>query len=402
MNKMIRLRAVWWFLLLPLTVLAQGKGGIQFRTEPLSAVFDAARKAKKPVFIEIYSPTCHICQSFIPVFADKRVGTFYNGRFISTKLDIGEKTTQAFLERNRLFVPSLPLFLYFSAQGDLVHMAMSNNTAEEVIRHGSSALNPTLRSAAMRQRYEQGERSANFLIDYAMYARVMRDTATNVRLMNEYARQQSPNTYANQTNWLALQKLIMDVDNPLFQYLISHLDQYNKAYGADQVKPVAENILMSSLYSSRGNQYPAAKILTIRNQLQQIGIDSRVASNRTLLPEVNAYFRAGQTGKAVGRMDAHATQNQFSTPEYLYVSRLFNRKSPDASDAPTVVKWVNRALEQTTKPTDQADLYYEMSEAYRRGGRTADALKAAQKSLELAKAANLDTRRNTQQIARLK
>jgi thiol-disulfide isomerase/thioredoxin len=385
-----------------LTVGSVAGQGVLFRKGALSTVFDAARKAKKPVFIEVYSETCHVCQSFIPTFEDKSVGKFYNGRFINTKIDISSKETIAFLDKNRLFVPSLPLFLYLNAQGELIHMAMSNNSTDEVIRHGTTALNPAIRSSAMQKRYEEGERSTNFLIDYGMYARVTRDTVTNIKVMNDYATRQPVNTYPNPTNWLVLQKLILDVDNPLFQYMIGHLDQFVKPNGAEQVKTVGENILMSSLYSSRGNQYPAAKIITIKNQLQQVGIDGRVASNRTLLPEVNAYFRAGQATKAASRMDEHIAQNQFSTPEYLYVIRLFNRKSPDNSDAPTVAKWANKAIPQAKNAAEQADLYFELAEVYRRGGKSADGLKAAQKSLEMAKTAKMDTKRNTEQIGKLK
>jgi tetratricopeptide (TPR) repeat protein len=283
-----------------------------------------------------------------------------------------------------LFVPSLPLFLYFDPQQNLVHFAMSNNSADEVIRHGTNALNPQARSQTMKARYQQGERSANFLIDYAMLSRVTKDTVANIAAMNDYARQQSPATFANQTNWLAMQKLVLDFENPMFQYMLSHLDQYRKAYGADQTEQVAENILMSSLFSSRGAQYPVAKIVQIRQDLVKIGIDQKVAANRTLLPEVNAYFRAGQTAKAVERMDNQVNTNQLSVPEYLYISRLFNRNSPDAVDAPTVAKWAGKALAMRPPAKEQADLYNELAEAYRRGGRTADAQKAAQKAKELA------------------
>ncbi|WP_460639194.1 DUF255 domain-containing protein [Larkinella harenae] len=389
-------------MLVWLSVGSAAGQGVQFRTGSINTVFAAAKTARKPVFIEVYSATCHVCQSFVPTFANKNVGKFYNSRFINTKVDIGSKETVAFLDKHHLFVPSLPLFLYFDAQGKLIHMAMSNNSTEEVIRHGTVALNPSARSSAMEKRYDEGERSPNFLIDYGMYARVTRDTATNIKAMNQYVAQQPANSYTNQTNWLVLQKLILDVDNPLFQYMIGHLDPYVKQYGAESVKTVAENILMSSLYSSRGNQYPATKIIAIRNQLQQIGIDGRVANNRTLLPEVNAYFRAGQNNKAASRMDEHIAQSQFSSPEYLYVIRLFNRKSQDAADAPTVARWANKAISQAKSSAEQADLYFELAEVYRRGGKTNDGLKAAQKSLELAKTAKMDTKRNMLQINQLK
>lgn len=375
MNKII-------FLLL-LTSVAFGqaqKPGIKFRETPVAAVFQEARRAGKPVFVEIYSPTCHVCESFIPTLADTRVGRFYNEKFISTKLDIALPSTRQFLDRNRLFVPSLPLFLYFDPQQNLIHFAMSNNSTDEVIRHGTNALNPKERGQTMKSRYQQGERSANFLIDYAMLSRVTKDTVANITAMNDYARLQSPATFTNQTNWLALQKLVLDYENPMFEYMLAHLDQYRKAYGADQTKQVAENILMSSLYSGRGAQFPINKILDVRQGLVKIGIDPRVAANRTLLPEVNAYFRARQTAKAVERMDNQVNSNQLSVPEYLYISRLFNRASPDATDAPTVVKWVNRALALKPGPKEQADLYNELATAYRRSGKADEAQKALQKA----------------------
>lgn len=378
------------------------KGGIAFRPEPIDQVFAAARKANKPVFVEIYSPTCHICQSFMPTLADSRVGKFYNSKYVSTKVDLMSKETQAWLTKRKLYVPSLPLFLYFDPQQNLMHMVMSNNSADEVIRHGTQALDPIGRSLNFRQRFANGDRSPNFLIDYAMFGKVTTDTLANLKAMEEYARQQPANQLASQTNWLVLQKLVMDMDNPLAQNLINNLRQY-KAYGVNETRTVAENILMSTLFSGRGAQFPAAKIMQVRTGLVKIGIDQKVAANRTLLPEVNAYFRAKQTGKAVARMDAQVTNFPLSAPEYVYISRLFNKQSPDPSDVPTVVKWIGKAL-ATNKATlpEQADLYYELAAAHQRAGKTPDAQKAAQKALELAKAAKIDTKRNVKQLAEMK
>ena len=353
-------------LLLLVANLAFGQKGIQFSQSPIEKVFQDARRTGKPVFVEIYSPTCHVCQSFIPTLADSRVGKFYNDRFISTKLDVNQPGTRAFLDSRRLFVPSLPLFLYFDPQQNLVHFAMSNNSTDEVIRHGTNALTPQARSQSMKSRYQQGERSTSFLIDYAMFSRVTKDTVANMAAMNEYARQQSPATMANQTNWLALQKLVLDYENPLFQYMLNHMDTFRKAYGAKEVQDVAENILMSSLFSGRGAKFPISKILQIRQDLAKIGIDPKVAANRTLLPEVNAYFRAHQTAKAVERMDNQVNSNQLTVPEYLYISRLFNRNSPDAVDVPTVIRWVNKGLALKPSPKEQADLRAELAVANQR------------------------------------
>lgn len=385
-------------------LLAQnGKTGIQFKEAPLEEVFAMAKKAGKPVFVEIYSPTCHVCQTFVPTLNDTRVGSYYNPRFISTKQDVTKKITQTFLLSKKLYVPQLPMFLFFDSQGNLIHLALSSNTPNEVIRHASNALDPNLRTQNLKNRYTKGERAPSFLIDYAMYSMVTRDTATNIKVMEDYAKQVPVTEYASATNWLALRKLVMDFENPLFQYFLTHQDQYKKHGKPDEIKGAAENILMSSLFSGRGNRYSPEKILEVRAGLVKIGIDPKVAANRTLLPEVSAFFRTRQTGKAVARMDSQVTNYPITVPEFIYISKLFNRASPDASDAPTVIKWVNKAFAlNTANPKEQSDLYFELAEAQRRAGNAAEALKAAQKSMELAQANNLDVRRNIELIQKLK
>lgn len=379
-------------------------GGINFLSGTIEQTLAVARKANKPVFVEIFSPTCHVCQSFMPTLADKKAGKFYNANFVSTRADIMQKGTQAFLTQKKLFVPSLPLFLYFDAQGNLLHSAMSNNAVDEVIRHGTTALDPEVRAVGYKQRFEQGERNTQFLIDYGMFAKVATDTVANIRAMDEYAKLQPADQLGSSMNFLVLQKLVMDMDNPLAVNLIDHLDKY-KSYATDQINPrdVAENILMSSLYSGRGAQYPANKVLQVRDGLVKIGIAEQVANNRTLLPEVNAYFRAKQTAKATARMNEHIAKFSFTVPEYLYVSRLFNRNSPDATDALTVMTWIQDALAlKKATPPEQADLYFELAEASRRVGKVDEARKAAQKSMELAQANKIDTRRNIEQMGKLK
>jgi tetratricopeptide (TPR) repeat protein len=387
------------FLTTPFGVYAQK--GIAFQQAPINTVFKTAQRAQKPVFIEVYSPDCHVCQSFIPTLNDSRVGKSYNGKFVSTKLDISQPATQNWLRQKKYYVPSLPLFLYFSPDGDLVHFAMSQNAPDEVIRHANNAVTPSVRSESWKQRFQAGEKSPNFLIDLAMYSRVVCDTNTNIAAMEAYAAQQPANSHASQTNWLALQKLVIDMNNPLARSLVSNIGLYKQQYGKAAVD-VAENILMSSLYSSRGLRYSPAQIQQVYAGLTQIGIDPKAASSRTLLPEVNAYFKLGQGNRATERMNSHIATHTLSVPEYLYVARHFNRNCPDVADVPNLTKWIQKALALKTTAAEQADLYFEQAEAYRRAGRTQEAKQAAQRSMELARTAQIDTKRNTEQINKLK
>ncbi|MBO0936169.1 thioredoxin family protein [Fibrella sp. HMF5335] len=383
------------------TLSAVAQKGISFVQAPIASVFKTAQAARKPVFVEIYSPSCHVCQSFMPTLADSRVGKSYNSKFINTRLDVDQPATRAFLQSKKYYIPSLPLFLYFSPEGELIHFAMSQNSTDEVIRHGNNATTPAARSANWKQRYAAGDKSPNFLIDLGMYSRVTGDTVTNMAAMDDYAKQQPANTHSNNTNWLVLQKIILDMDNPLARSLVSNIGIFKQQYGQTAVN-VAENILMSSLYSSRGLKFSPAQIKQVYEGLVRIGIDPNLAGSRTLLPEVNAYFKLKQGQRAAERMDSHVATHSLVPAEYLYVAKLFNRSSPDPSDVPYLTKWINKALSLKTTPGEQADLYYEQADAFRRAGRTADARKAANRALELAQAGHIDTKRNVKQISELK
>ncbi len=387
-----------FFGLAALNAVAQK--GINFQAAPLSTVFKTAQKAAKPVFVEVYSPDCHVCQSFMPTLADGRVGKSYNAKFVSTRADVNQPAVRDWIAANKLYVPSLPLFLFFSPAGELLHFAMSQNTTDEVIRHANNAITPAARSNTWKQRFQDGERAPNFLIDLAMLSRIVRDTTTNLAALEAYASQQPANTYANNTNWLVTQKLVLDMANPLAKNLIINISAYKRQYGQAAVD-VAENILMSSLYSSRGGRFTPAQVRQVQEGLVRVGIDAKLASARTLVPEITALFRQKQGAAAAERMNTHLANNSLLVPEWVYVARLFNRNSPDAADAPSVVAWTNKALALKPTAPQQADLYYEQAEAYRRGNRPAEARQAATRALELARANRIDTKRNTDQLANL-
>ena len=377
-------------------------GGIAFQKDSIDKVFEKAKAANKAVFVEIYSPDCHVCQSFMPTLAGKKVGDLYNQYFISTKLDLMQKPTQEWLEKKKLYIPSLPLFLYFDADGNLLHVTMTNNDADEINGRAGAALNPQYRSQQFPQRYANGERDANFLIEYGLVTKIIRDTTANIRVMEDYAKQQPTTEYANGTNWLVLQKIIMDFENPIAQYLINNQAAY-KQYGVAEARGIAEGLLMGGLYSPRAAQFTPEKIQQINSQLIKIGIDQKLAAARTLLPELNAYFRLKQTTQAAARMNKHMADFTFSVPEYVFVARYFNERSTDTSDVPSLVKWIDKAL-ATPKiaPAEKADLYYELAEVYRRANRSDEALKAARTSLEVAQLGKLDTKRYAEKVDKLK
>lgn len=344
--------------------------GIIFYANNVDQIFAQAKAENKPVFIEIYSESCHVCQTFVPVFKEQAVSDFYNKNFLNYKIEVSAPEFQSFLLAQKIFVPSLPLLLYFDQDKNLLHLGITDALGEKVIEQGTIALNPNQRANTMKKRFEQGEKSTQFLIDYALYSRVTMDTLMNRKTMEVYAKQVPESTYTSVTNFLAIQKLLMDVDNPMGTYFVNHLPAYRNLHEPALVNNVAENLIMSSLYSSLGNAYTSDKIKQMREYLIKAQIDPQLARNRVLLPLINAYFREKTPAKAVELVNTHSTQVPLKVPDYLYLIKYFNEKSPDAGYVPSAEKWAATALNMVEKNSeDEASLRTELAAAQQRAGK---------------------------------
>lgn len=344
--------------------------GIIFYANNVDQIFAQAKAENKPVFIEIYSESCHVCQTFIPIFKEKAVTDFYTKNFLNYKIEVSAPEFQSFLLAQKIFVPSLPMLLYFDQDRKLMHLGITDANGEKVIEQGKIALDPNQRAATMKKRFETGEKSTQFLIDYALYSRVTMDTLMNRKTMEVYAKQVPENTYTSVTNFLAVQKLLMDVENPMGTYFVNNLPAYRKLHEPATVNNVAENLIMSSLYSSFGNVYTSDKIKQMQEYLINAQIEPQLAKNRVLLPLINAYFREKTPAKAVELVNIHITQVPIKVPDYLYLIKYFNEKSPDAGYVPSAEKWAANAMMMVEKNSaDEATLRTELATAQRRAGK---------------------------------
>ncbi len=109
----------------------------------LRTVFDLAKAQNKKVFLEVYSPDCHTCQLFDPVFKDRKVAQYFNAHFISYRLSADVIETHAFLQKQKVSVVSTPTFLFYNADVKLIYevaLTDKQNTAEIVLQQARKAL----------------------------------------------------------------------------------------------------------------------------------------------------------------------------------------------------------------------------------------------------------------------
>lgn len=317
------------------------KGTAFLQTGNLRTVFDIAKAQNKPVFLEVYAPTCHVCNAFKPTFELPQVGNYYNQNFISYKLDITTPEGAAFLNKQGLYILSTPTLLFFDKDVKLIHISIlgeNNNSTQTLIDAGTKALNPSQRTSAYKASFRGGNRETNFLIEYGLISRVMRDTTDNISAMNAYAKKIPSSQYGNNTSFLLLQKVIIDDENVIFKSMMNNLNALYAKNDKKLVNQTAENIIMYSLYSSRGMRYSTAKINTVRANLAKLAINKKSIDGRIWREESKAYFRENQPAKAIAVM-SKLIDNKTDKASYLFLSNWVKSSTSDKTAIATANQW---------------------------------------------------------------
>ena len=111
------------FLMLALIAFCQG--GIHFEQLTFDEALVKAKAENKLVFMDCYTSWCGPCKMMEKeIFPQKKVGEFFNPKFISIKIDM-EKGEGPEL-RKRFDVKAYPTFLIIRPDGSLQHKATSS------------------------------------------------------------------------------------------------------------------------------------------------------------------------------------------------------------------------------------------------------------------------------------
>ena len=327
--------------LISVNVAFTQKGTAFLQTGNLKTAFDLAKAQNKPVLLEVYAPTCHVCSAFAPTFNLPQVGNYFNQNFISYKLDITTPEGTAFLNKQGLFILSTPTLLFFSKEVKLLHINIlgeNNNSAGTLIEAGTKALIPSQRTSAYKASFRGGNRTTNFLIEYGLVSRVMRDTIDNISAMNAYAKKIPKSQYGNHTSFLLLQKVVIDDENEIFKFMMNNLIGFYEKNDKKLVNQTAENIIMYSLYSSRGMNYSTTKINTVRANLAKLKVDKKSIDGRIWREESKAYFRENKHAKAIEVL-SKLINAKTDKASYLFLSNWVKSNSSDKTALATAAKW---------------------------------------------------------------
>lgn len=164
------MRRLLFFILILCTGYFSGWGqttetvGIQFEPGTWEEALQKARQTDKPLFVDVWASWCGPCKRLSnEIFTQAEVGKFFNTHFICYKLQTDPKDPALREEATRIAdtyqVAALPTLLWLTADGKLLHSSVGFLTAEKLLENARQATDPEHNTAAVLQRWAQGDRS---------------------------------------------------------------------------------------------------------------------------------------------------------------------------------------------------------------------------------------------------
>ena len=310
--------------------------GINFlKTSNLNSAIAAAKQQNKLLFVEVYAPDCHICNSFKGTFAQPQVGTLYNTNFVNFQLDIRKPESQRILQQLKVIINATPTFLFFEPKTMKLVQAKAFGERENSILNVNSiaqkAANPAEQASNFATKFKSGDRGFAFLLNYAQYARLTADTATNIKVVNELVKVMPTNQYVSQSALNIIQMVMMNNNNALFDYFVGHLAQYNRIADPGLVKMIYENVFQIVMTSSQINKLSSADLKRMKDQMAKCEIDKGSIIRRTWMAESTLLFKQKKAMAAI-KVIENLINELPSAPgpkEYQYLCDFVKSKTKD-------------------------------------------------------------------------
>jgi thioredoxin-related protein len=206
------------FLFIQIYSFAQIEKGIQFvQNMTWEQVIAKAQKEDKYIFVDLYTTWCGPCKMLDNgAFASPKTGAYFSKNLISYKLQM-DKTKIDSDEIKNMYVSvdffantyninMYPTLMLFNSKGEYIHRIAGggNTTDDQLIEQIKMGMNSETQSFTLKKRYDNGDRTPEFLKIYANYLIIADiDNKLALTVCLDYLK--------TQTNWSA-------VENKLFVY----------------------------------------------------------------------------------------------------------------------------------------------------------------------------------------
>ena len=363
--------------------------GIDFFHGTWAEALEEAKQQDKIIFVDAYAEWCGPCKRMARnVFTDAKVGAFYNENFINMKLDMEKGEGLKF--RKKYPVSAFPTLFFIDYTGELIAKIKGAQQAEPFIQLGKSALKKVDRSSDYAAEYEKGKREPELVYNYVKA--LNQAGKPSLKIANEYL--DSQKDLDTKDNLMFILEAASEADSRIFDLLIEKKkaltaitsakivnEQIEKACRATAIKAIefeSEELLeeakakMKKHYPERAKAFAYSMDMDFCKKMGDANKYTKICSNYA---------------KKIAKDDAKQLYELATELEQSF-----------AHDKNAMIE-AEKLMAKAAKNGTSYSYYYHYARVLSKNGKKTDALDAAKKSLEIAKAE--DNKRAIKTVERL-
>lgn len=205
---------------------------IKFEEGSWQEALSKAKAENKLIFLDAYAVWCEPCKVMEAyTFTDQEVGTFYNEQFVNYRMDMEDYPGVEVAELYQVGV--YPSLLFINGNGEVIHRGCGSLDATQFLALGEEALDSEMNLASYERRYDEGDRSAEFMIDYLDLLEIICLNAE--AFASDYLAGLPREQLMEETGWAVLASYQWDIFSNEFQYLMKNKKAFEESIGVQAV-----------------------------------------------------------------------------------------------------------------------------------------------------------------------
>ncbi|SMD02187.1 Thioredoxin-like [Pedobacter africanus] len=207
---------------------------------------EKAIHSKKLIFIDCYTSWCAPCKWMEKnVFIQPAVARYYNDNFVNLKVDM--EKGEGIAMRKQYNVQSFPTYLFVNVNGDIVHRTASRMEAEAFLAEAKRAVDPKRNTAALKDKYDKGNRDLTFLLDYYL-ATERADRSTASQIGEEIIAKVTAQELNSELGWKIIKSLARNETDKLGAHFMANESAYSKWGSQDEREQLKDRLITSTTY----------------------------------------------------------------------------------------------------------------------------------------------------------
>ena len=349
--------------------------GIEFFHGTLEEALEKAKLEEKVIFVDAFAVWCGPCKRMAKnVFTQQKVGDFFNKNFINMKLDMERGEGLKF--RQKYPVSAFPTLFFLDAKGDVVHKQKGAQQVDGLLALAKMVLGKVDYSKGYAEEYEKGNRDPKLVFNYVKA--LNKSGKPSIKISNEYLNSQKDLT--TEQNLRFILEAAAEADSRIFDLLIKHRKKITALVGEQAVNNKIEKACTRT--AQKAVEFEVEDLLTEAKAKMKKHYSAHAKSfalNQDLkfylaTSDVKNYLKccADYVKKEVkddaNKLDALAIEIQQHFPK--------DEKA---------MKHAEKLAKMATSHTTDFKHFLNYANILFRNGKKSDALKMANRSLEMAK-----------------